>query len=40
MRLTIGVNEKGLFDYAGRAKPAAAVVRRAFAGRLPPTPAG
>ena len=40
VRLTIGVNEKGLFDYAGRAKPAAAVVRRAFAGRLPPTPPG
>ena len=39
VRLTTGLNEKGLFDYAGRAKPAAAVVRRAFAGRLPPTPA-
>ena len=39
VRLTVGVNEKGLYDYAGRAKPAAAVVRRAFAGRLPPTTA-
>jgi beta-galactosidase/beta-glucuronidase len=30
VRLTTGLNEKGLFDYAGRPKPAAAVVRRAF----------
>jgi hypothetical protein len=35
VRLTAGLNEKGLFTYSGRAKPAAAVVRRAFAGRLP-----
>jgi hypothetical protein len=30
--LTAGLNEKGVFDYAGRAKPAVAVVRRAFRG--------
>jgi hypothetical protein len=29
--LTPGLNEKGLFTYAGRAKPAVAAVRRAFA---------
>lgn len=28
-----GLNQKGLFDYAGRAKPAAAAVRRAFSRR-------
>jgi beta-galactosidase/beta-glucuronidase len=28
--LTTGLNEKGLFDYAGRAKPAVAVARREF----------
>jgi hypothetical protein len=27
-----GLNTKGLFDYAGRPKPAAATVRRAYAG--------
>jgi hypothetical protein len=26
-----GLNTKGIFDYAGRPKPAAAAVRRAFA---------
>ncbi|HEX6388989.1 MAG TPA: glycoside hydrolase family 2 TIM barrel-domain containing protein [Solirubrobacteraceae bacterium] len=29
-RAVSGLNQKGLFDYAGRAKPAAAAVRRAF----------
>lgn len=32
LRLRPGLNEKGLYDYAGRAKPALAAVRRAFAG--------
>ncbi|MEA2183894.1 MAG: beta-galactosidase [Solirubrobacteraceae bacterium] len=32
LTLTPGLNEKGLFDYEGKAKPALAVVRRAFAG--------
>jgi beta-glucuronidase len=32
VRLTTGLNEKGLFDYAGRAKPAVAIARRAFHG--------
>jgi hypothetical protein len=31
IRLVRGVNQKGLFTYAGRPKPGAAVVRRAFA---------
>jgi hypothetical protein len=31
IRLVRGINEKGLFTYAGRPKPAVAVVRRAFA---------
>lgn len=31
LRLTPGLNEKGLFDFAGRRKPALAAVRRAFA---------
>ena len=31
LRLTPGLNEKGLFDFAGRPKPALAAVRRAFA---------
>ncbi|MFP5361227.1 MAG: glycoside hydrolase family 2 TIM barrel-domain containing protein [Thermoleophilia bacterium] len=30
LRLTPGLNEKGLFDFAGRPKPALAAVRRAF----------
>jgi hypothetical protein len=30
--LTPGLNEKGLFSYDGRPKPAAEAVRRAFAG--------
>ena len=30
LRLTPGLNEKGLYDFAGRAKPALAAVRRAF----------
>jgi hypothetical protein len=32
-RAVNGLNQKGLFDYAGRAKPAAAAVRRAFSAR-------
>lgn len=32
LTLTPGLNEKGLFDYDGKAKPALAAVRRAFAG--------
>jgi beta-glucuronidase len=32
LRLTPGLNEKGLYDFAGRPKPALAAVRRAFAG--------
>jgi hypothetical protein len=32
IRLVRGLNQKGLFTYRGRAKPAAAVVARAFAG--------
>jgi hypothetical protein len=32
LELVAGLNQKGLFDYAGRAKPAAAVVRRALSG--------
>jgi hypothetical protein len=32
-RGTPGINDKGLFTYAGRAKPAAAAVRRAFTTR-------
>jgi len=31
LTITPGLNEKGLFDYAGRPKPALAAVRRAFA---------
>ena len=31
IRLQRGINQKGLFTYSGRAKPAVAVVRRAFA---------
>ncbi|MDX6689594.1 MAG: beta-galactosidase [Solirubrobacteraceae bacterium] len=30
LRVTPGLNEKGLYDYAGRPKPALAAVRRAF----------
>ncbi|HTN22920.1 MAG TPA: glycoside hydrolase family 2 TIM barrel-domain containing protein [Solirubrobacteraceae bacterium] len=30
LRLRTGINEKGLYDYAGRAKPALGAVRRAF----------
>jgi hypothetical protein len=33
LRLVPGVNQKGLFDYTGAAKPAVAVVRRLSAGR-------
>ncbi|MDQ3678150.1 MAG: hypothetical protein M3401_15370, partial [Actinomycetota bacterium] len=33
LTITPGLNEKGLYDYAGRAKPALATVRRAFARR-------
>lgn len=33
LRVTPGLNEKGLYDYAGRPKPAFAAVRRAFARR-------
>jgi len=32
VRLIEGLNQKGLFAYSGRAKPAAAAVRRLFAG--------
>ncbi len=32
VRLIEGLNQKGLFTYSGRAKPAAAAVRRLFAG--------
>jgi len=32
IRLVVGLNQKGLFDYRGAPKPAAAVVRRLFAG--------
>ena len=32
LRLVRGVNQKGLFTYAGTAKPAAALVRRLSAG--------
>jgi hypothetical protein len=32
LKLRPGLNEKGLYDYAGRPKPALAAVRRAFAG--------
>jgi hypothetical protein len=32
LTLTPGLNEKGLFDYEGKAKPALGAVRRAFAG--------
>ncbi len=31
LRLRTGINEKGLYDYAGRAKPALGAVRKAFA---------
>jgi hypothetical protein len=31
--LVRGINQKGLFTYAGRPKPAVAAVRRAFEGR-------
>ena len=31
LRLRTGINEKGLYDYAGRAKPALEAVRKAFA---------
>jgi beta-glucuronidase len=40
VRLTTGLNEKGLFDYAGAAKPSAAVVRREFARPVPSRAAG
>jgi beta-glucuronidase len=30
LKLTPGLNEKGLYDFAGRAKPALAAVRKAF----------
>lgn len=33
LTITPGLNEKGLYDYAGRPKPSAATVRRAFARR-------
>ena len=33
LTITPGLNEKGLFDYAGRPKPSLATVRRAFARR-------
>jgi hypothetical protein len=33
LKLRAGLNEKGLYDYRGRPKPALAAVRRAFAGR-------
>jgi hypothetical protein len=33
LRLVNGLNQKGLFDYDGRAKPAALAVRRAFSAR-------
>jgi hypothetical protein len=32
LKLRPGLNEKGLYDYAGRPKPALAAVRGAFAG--------
>jgi hypothetical protein len=32
IRLVRGINQKGLFTYDGRPKPAVAAVRRAFAG--------
>jgi hypothetical protein len=32
LKLTPGLNEKGLYDFAGRAKPALAAVRRAYGG--------
>jgi hypothetical protein len=32
LKLRVGLNEKGLYDYGGRPKPALAAVRRAFAG--------
>ena len=32
LRLRRGINGKGLFTYRGRPKPAAAVVRRLYAG--------
>ena len=32
LRITPGLNEKGLYDYAGRPKPSLAAVRRAFDG--------
>jgi hypothetical protein len=35
LKLRPGLNEKGLYDYAGRPKPALAAVRRAFAGARP-----
>ena len=31
LKLSPGLNEKGLYDYAGRAKPALDAVRKAFA---------
>jgi hypothetical protein len=33
IRLVVGINQKGIFTYAGRAKPAADDVRRAFAAQ-------
>jgi beta-galactosidase/beta-glucuronidase len=38
IRLVRGLNQKGLFTYGGRAKPAAAVVARLFAGLRGRTP--
>jgi hypothetical protein len=38
IRLVRGLNQKGLFTYGGRAKPAAAVVSRLFAGLRGRTP--
>jgi hypothetical protein len=35
LRLAPGLNEKGLYDWRGRPKPALAAVRRAFAGARP-----
>ena len=32
IRLVRGINQKGLFTYEGKAKPAVAAVRRAFGG--------
>ena len=32
LTLTPGLNEKGLYDFAGKAKPSLAAVRRAYAG--------